>query len=980
MPRAGWLALGGMAAALGAPSLALGGPAMAAALAVILALAALALSRARRTGRMTASIACAAGAAAVVARIGLALLLSPAVPAGPPPTEGLTWAAEVLSVGSTADGRQRDARRERWTGTCLAGLCLAAALPNGRADGPAAVLGPPGASARRRRIRCVPGPSGAVATTRVRDFQRLPAQGLLGGLESLRRAAGEALARALPAPQAGLAAGILVGLRDQVDRELAADFATAGLSHVVAISGWNIALVGAVVMALLRSRPRRQRTLVVIAAIVLYTLLAGASPSVVRAAIMGAICLVARESGRRGAAATALGLAAWTMLLLDPAVVADVGFQLSVAATAGLLAWSGPLTRRVRSVAPTRTPAWLTESLGVSLAAQAATLPLVLLHFGRLSLVSPLANLLMAPLVAPAMLAALCGLAAGAVVSIGAPTLLAAPVVLASSLVLGAMVALGGAAASVPLASIELAAPQALLTAALSALLLWLAGTYSGRALWGQLRRRAAPPARPSASMAPPRGVAPAPDRVTRQRTERAAGHRSTRAAMVALGVGASLIVVAAALAGARPDGRLTLTVLDVGQGDAVLLEGPRGGRILVDGGPDPDRLAVLLDERLPAYDRRLDLVVLTHPHEDHVAGLPLLLERYRVDAVAEPGMIGVGPGDAAFREVLARQGTRRLVLAAPDTLHLDGAELHVLWPRPGEVPSLAPDEGSGINNVSIVLDVRMGQRRLLLTGDAEEEVDPQLLVAGLAGWGPVDVLKVAHHGSRTATTDPFLDAVRPRVALVSAGRDNPYGHPAPETVDRIRQAGARVLRTDLDGSLEVSTDGRDLRVATTGGREATLPKLAPARLAFRDNGPLRDGEPSRDDRLLCALPAAAATTSSLTAPRGRVRAARGQAARRDPAATRRRGPTLQPVVGTPWAPSDLPCYDRNDGHPLARRSGRPARQLRAPAPFPAPRDQRGRDRGLPRPSHQRTRHRRGPLTGRVRGPPSRYRQAAARG
>lgn len=965
MPRAGWLAAGGATAAIGAPLLALGGPAVAAAIAAMLGLAALALSRAQRSGVLIASMACAVGAAAVVGRICLALLLTPSTPVGPPPHDDRTWGAEVLSVGSTAEGQQRamltvhDQSGSAWR--------VYAWLPRYPSVVPTDRL--------RFSGRLEPAPtdegfgaflarSGAVATIRVRSLERLAAEGALAGLETLRRRAGEALARALPAPQAGLAAGILVGLRDQVDRELAADFATAGLSHVVAISGWNIALVGALVMAILRGRPRRQRAFLVIGAIVLYTLLAGASPSVVRAAIMGAICLMARESGRRGAAATALGLAAWTMLLLDPAVVTDIGFQLSVAATAGLLAWSEPLSDRVRAIAPTRTPGWLTESLGVSLAAQAATLPLVLLHFGRLSVMSPVANLLMAPLVAPAMLAALCGLAAGAVVSVGAPALFVAPVVLASSLVLGAMVALGGLAASVPLASLDLAAPLALVTASLSALFLWLAGTGYGRAVCGALRRRVA------SSAGRPRAVARAPsaplrpDRAATLRGERTATQRSSRAVIVALGVGGALIVVAAALAGARPDGRLRLTVLDVGQGDAVLLEGARGGRILVDGGPDPDRLAVLLDERLPAYDRRLDLVILTHPHEDHVAGLALLLERYRVDLVAEPGMIGVGPGDAAFRAVTARQGTRRVVLAAPDTLQLDGAQISVLWPRRGEVPSVAPDGGTGINNVSIVLDVRMGERRLLLTGDAEEEVDPELLAGGLTGSDPVDVLKVAHHGSRTATTDPFLDVVRPRVALVSSGRDNPYGHPAPETIDRIRQTGARVLRTDLDGSLEVSTDGRDLRIATTGGRAAAVGRVAQARLAF--------GAPGS----LCALPVSPA------APVGRgqravrasgtqtVHAARGRPAERDPGAMTPSRALLQPVAVAPPPQSDLPCYDRSDGHPVARRGGRPARQLRARATFSATCLERRRDRGLHRTSHRGGRRRCGPPIGGGGGPP----------
>ena len=268
-----------------------------------------------------------------------------------------------------------------------------------------------------------------------------------------------------------------------------------------------------------------------------------------------------------------------------------------------------------------------------------------------------------------------------------------------------------------------------------------------------------------------------------------------------------------------RADGRMRATVLDVGQGDAILIEGDRGARLLVDGGPDPDRLLALLDARLPPWDRRVDLLVLTHPHEDHVGGFAALLDRYHVGPIFEPGMLGPGPAYHAFDAALRAAGRVTGRLADGDTLRLDDAAITVHWPVAGSVPRLPPDTGKGINDVSIVLDIRFGQRRLLLMGDTEEEVDPQLLQAGLQG--PVDVLKVAHHGSGTASTAPFLAAVQPRVAVVSVGAGNPYGHPAPATIARLRATGAAVYRTDLDGSVEISTDGRDLEVRPTGARDA---------------------------------------------------------------------------------------------------------------------------------------------------------------
>jgi competence protein ComEC len=156
--------------------------------------------------------------------------------------------------------------------------------------------------------------------------------------------------------------------------------------------------------------------------------------------------------------------------------------------------------------------------------------------------------------------------------------------------------------------------------------------------------------------------------------------------------------VVALAVAVAyRPDGIARLTVLDVGQGDAILLEGQRGGRLLIDGGPDPGRLLVALDEQLPPWDRRIDVVVLSHPHEDHAAGLAALLGRYAVRRVLEPGMLGPGPGYKALNAVLAAGGIERGILSTGDRLAVDDVRLRVLWPDAGTVPerprTVAPDQ-----------------------------------------------------------------------------------------------------------------------------------------------------------------------------------------------------------------------------------------------------------------------------------------------
>jgi competence protein ComEC len=612
-------------------------------------------------------------------------------------------------------------------------------------------------------------------------------------LEHLRRDAGDTLTRVLPEPEAGLAAGILIGLRDRVDRDVSAAFTTAGVSHVVAISGWNIAIVAAAIAAISGRLGRRRRTVVTAVAITAYIAFAGASPSVLRAGAMAGVVLFARESGRAGRAAAALCWAAALLLMTDPRLIQDAGFQLSSLATAGLIAWATPLTERLDRWSGGHMPRWLSESLGVSLAAQAATLPVVLASFGRLALIAPVVNLVVVPLVAPAMAAGLLAMAGGALESIGLPDWVGAMVAAPGWVALRLIIGIVDAAASMPFASVQVVQPVGVAFGVGSGMLI-LASTA--------FRPRSRSLDRPSAD-----------------------AHRPSRHRSLAIRVASAGLVVSVAVAGAvavtRPPGVARVTVLDVGQGDAILVEGSHGGRLLVDGGPDPDRLLVQLDRHIPPWDRRLDAVILTHPHEDHVAGLALLLERYRVERVLEPGMRGPGPGYAAWLARLSRPGAPpHLAIAAGDRLAVDEIALRVLWPIRGQVPAAPPDTGTGINNVSVVLLGAVGDRRFLLAGDVEQDIDPSLLAAGLPR---LDLLKVAHHGSRTATTEPFVEAVRPRIAIASAGAGNPYGHPARSTLERLAAVGARVYRTDRDGTVAVAFDPEGMTVRSEAGAAADL-------------------------------------------------------------------------------------------------------------------------------------------------------------
>jgi competence protein ComEC len=806
LPRPAWLAVGVLVAAGTASYLPLGGdsPAsVAAAVAItgVLGAAATGAHAIRRPRLASALNVVALGAALVAARLAVGLTMggdpgSAASPGASPlalPSGIGPWHARVESA-HISKGRQ------------IATLTLA------EADARCSALMPadPRLLAGDRITW-----SGRIEALGDGDYERfLAAQGLdascdatsftvqahdesaAGWLERFRQSSGDAVQLVVPEPGGGLAAAILIGLRDRVDRDVAAAFTTAGVSHIVAISGWNIAILSATIAAMLRGfLSRRRRAAVTVGAILAYTLFAGASASVVRAAVMAVVAVGAVETGRGSRVSVGL---AWTiagMLLVEPTTVADVGFQLSAAATAGLIAWATPITRWLEARAP-RVPGPVRESLGVSLAAQVATLPVVLLVFGRLALISPAANLVAVPLVPPVMALGLVALAAGWLQMLGAPALLCGLVSLPASLLLSALMGVVAVAAGVPGASQTLPEPWNVAGAGVAAAALVGVRRWSGRGGERVVGRETLAAVRPRTRA---RGGGP-------------------RYGLLAGVVGLS-VVVAASVVSAAPDGRVHVVVLDVGQGDAILIEGNRGSRILVDGGPDGQALLASLDRCVPSWDRRLDAVVLTHPHDDHVAGLVSLMERYRVDAAYESGWPSKSPEYLAWEEALDSHGLRTARLRTGSVLQLDDVTLRVVWPddgtiRPSFLDPTAADNRKA-NDSSIVILGDYEGRRFLLPGDAEEDVDSTLVTRGLPR---VDMLKVAHHGSATASSSELLGAIRPAVSVVSVGAANTYGHPNAGTMARLGSNSAKTFRTDQVGTVDVALDRAGVSVSWQRG------------------------------------------------------------------------------------------------------------------------------------------------------------------
>lgn len=833
-----------------------------------LAMAAVALVRPRpheARQKLTLLALIAAGVTVAFLRIAVAPLPGSDLSRAMRQTGNGTWDATVLRVGADQGGQRAELLLQLPDGQ----IPVAARLPRypevrtGQVVRVAGQLGPLPATAYGAQARR----AGLLGWLRVGSLHLLVSGGgPTSWIADARYGAATALGRVLPEPQAGLAAGILLGLREAVARDVAAAFTTAGVSHIVAISGWNVAIVAGALTRLLRRAPRRLRIGATAATVALYAVATGGSPSVLRAAAMALVVLLAGELGLRAAAGDALAWAAAVLLLADPRAVTDPGFQLSVLATGGLIAWAGPLESWLARGLPLLPPLFR-ANLAVSLAAQLATLPVVIATFGRLSLVAPLTNLIVVPLVPPSMAAGLAALGGGILAASGTPggpvgTALAVP----AWLLFGAVIFVSQAAASFPFAALDLPPPANLVVGgAIGAGL----ATFLAR---GRARRRSpsvargwivVPPASPPESDPRARGSPGPPGWLTgrslasivglavgsprwlgRQGLPPSRSHQPMGPLVRLSGLGIAVVLATGGVALAhRPPGVLRVTVLDVGQGDAILLEGPNGGRLLIDGGPDPHRLLERLDSRFPPWDRRLDVVLLSHPHEDHDGGLPGLVGRYRVGRVLETGVPGPGPGYAAWEEAVATARLPRGRLATGDRLSFDGVELRVLWPDPIAVAAGPVDEGRGINDLSIVLLGHYGRQFFLLPGDAEEPIDPILVARGIPH---LDLLKVAHHGSGTASTADFLATARPRIAVVSVGAGNPYGHPSAATLARLGRAGARVLRTDHDGSVTVTLTGDEATVvaektrlgreewATPGpGAATTLAEAPSARVAW---------------------------------------------------------------------------------------------------------------------------------------------------
>ncbi|MGB5925293.1 MAG: DNA internalization-related competence protein ComEC/Rec2 [Dehalococcoidia bacterium] len=614
---------------------------------------------------------------------------------------------------------------------------------------------------------------------------------------SLRERLSVSLARALPEPQGSLSQAILLGLRGNVPDSLHEAFSRTGTAHLLAISGLHMSIIIAILLSLCTLVFGRQRSLYIwltLALIWLYALLAGMNPPVIRATIMGSLFIIAVYLGRQGSAIIALAFAAAVMVGIQPGLLWSVSFQLSFTAMAGLIllypyfqAWGRRGVARISGDRETlaATGNMITDVFAASLAATVAVAPLIAYNFGIVSLVGLPATFLTLPALPFIIVtSALVGFV-GLIASVAAQVL-----GWLAWLFLSYLVFLVGGFDALPHSSLEVA------TISVWYILGYYAVLAGFIALLNYRTRLADLSSKLTLGM----------QKVTQSIPKPRLGVSPKWLVLPLLLV--AVLVWSVALT--MPDDKLHVSFLDVGQGDAILIQTSNGQDILIDGGPDPQRINLELSERLSFWDRTIDLVVCTQPQADHVTGLVAVLQRYRVDQVLDPG---VSYDSAIYQEwlrLIEDKGIQYDVAHAGQEIDLgSGVKMEVLNPP----ERLWEGTSDDVDNNGVVLRLSWGTVSFLFTADIRAEAELELI--GQRANLRSTVLKIAHHGSATSTSEQFLAAVDPEVAVICVGAANPFGHPSLEVLERLtdRLGEDNFCRTDKNGTIEFITDGEKLWV-----------------------------------------------------------------------------------------------------------------------------------------------------------------------
>lgn len=666
---------------------------------------------------------------------------------------------------------------------------------------------------RRQGVHWVLNAKGAEAVERLKSA---PAPWRLAPLrlfDDFRAYIGQLMDRLYPNGDAGYMKGLVAGITSDFDPGQYDAFAKLGLTHVLAISGLH---VGVIVVLLLQlgawARLTRERSIdVAIAMMPIYMLATGASPSAVRACLMAMLALWLARSHRLKDGLHLLAAAAIVMLLWEPRLIENVSFQLSFIVTAGLLLFVPIVT------ASLPLPwAWLRGSLSVAFVAQAVSFPVTVFYFHSVHLLSLLANFVLVPFVSFAVL----------------PLGMASVVLGACWEPLGALVArLATLCNELTFRIVDrLASFGTLRTVWPQMSLLWviagfvLIGAF-GAVLHRRLRRLKEDQWWEEQHIEAERQAEVITEPLVLDLPRRVQGKRSATAAVNIALAALTLLWLVWGLRPAWMSDTGQVMFLDVGQGDSILIRSGAGNHVLVDAGGtvsfrkqgdewrerrDPYEIGrkLLVPILMQRGVRELDVLVLTHLDADHIGGAKAVIENIPVRALVFNGSLKDSPGPQELFALALSRGIPCYAAAAPMTWSVDDTlKLEVLYPTAQQSGTITQEDDQ--NERSVVLLASLYGRTFLLPGDLE--ATGERVVASYAASGyPVDVLKAGHHGSKTSTTQLWLDAWRPRDTVISVGRNNVYRHPHPTVIERLEASGTNIFRTDLDGEVQyrVHPDG----------------------------------------------------------------------------------------------------------------------------------------------------------------------------
>jgi competence protein ComEC len=574
--------------------------------------------------------------------------------------------------------------------------------------------------------------------------------------------------RSLPAEQAGLLNGMLIGYREGLTDDLQGAFSDSGLSHIMAVSGANVAFIVFPLLFVLRKLRVKQAAanIITIAVLVVFVLITGADPSVLRAVIMAVVILVAQIVRRETDIYTSIALAAIILMLSNPFTIFNIGFQLSFAATLSIVLFY----KYIQSVIKNRfLPEVFSSVIAATLAAQCGVLPITLYYFNSLSVISLLTNVIVVPLTGLITVLGMLMAAAGSVAIVLSQLLGYINFCLLSFVLMVVKFA-----ASLPFAVIVTKTPALWQIIAYYCLILFF--------LWYKPLKKI-----------------------------------KVGINWYAAGTAVLWLVILVPLILPKP---LEVVFLDVGEGDSAFIRTSSGRTVLIDGGGssggfkqetnigETTVIPFLLDYGVT----KLDLVIATHGHDDHIQGLIPVLEDFKTETLVIP----LTDGDE-FDSILGTIKDKEIKLNKlnklrnGDVVRLDSDTfIDVLNPGENNYSSK-----SYLNNTSLVLKLHYKDVSMLFAGDAESEVEEQLADGDYALTA--DILKAAHHGSDTSTAQSFLDEVNPKAVVVSVGK-NSFGHPSPSVLDRINAMGISLFRTDEDGAIIIKTYGKKLEIKKTVG------------------------------------------------------------------------------------------------------------------------------------------------------------------